>query len=196
MEELKDRPVMSIASGTKLGSVHDVLLDDSYVQITALVIGGGGLFGGHKQAVAYSAIHGIGPDAVMMSGEDAVQEMGSAGPFRTAHAFGTLQQQVMSESGVNLGRVVGMDFEPQTGAVTGLSFSAPDGVGPDESDLCHVARADIVSMTEKMVIVRHSVVQQTDEELAVEPAEDRGQLMVQEPEGAPGFAPATTTART
>jgi len=35
-------------------------------RVFALVVGGGGLFGGKKQAVAYSAIHGIGPDAVMV----------------------------------------------------------------------------------------------------------------------------------
>src|SRR6476659_3729095 len=99
IEEMKDKPVMSIASGTKLGSVHDCLLDDSYLQIAALVIGGGGLFGGHKQVVAYGDIHGIGPDAVMVSNEDAVQTVDDASPLRTAHAFGELRQQVMSESG-------------------------------------------------------------------------------------------------
>src|ERR1700688_2776814 len=109
IEELRDRPVMSVASGAKIGAVHDVLVDDSYLQIAALVIGGGGLFGGHKQAVAYSAIHGIGPDAVMVSGPDAVQEVGDASPLGAAHAFDGIQQQVMSESGVNLGHVVEME---------------------------------------------------------------------------------------
>lgn len=178
--ELKDKPVMSIASGTKLGSVHDFLLDDSYLQIAALVIGGGGLLGGHKQAVAYSAIHGIGPDAVMVSGQDAVQEVGDASPWGTAHAFDAIQQQVMSESGVNLGRVVATEFEPQTGAMTGLCFAAHEGVGPEGSDVCDVSRADIVSMTEKMVIVRHSVVEQTAGEIPPAPALDRGQLMGRE----------------
>jgi len=196
-----------VASGTKLGAVHDFLLDDSYLQIAALVIGGGGLFGGHKQAVAYSSIHGIGPDAVMVNGMDAVQEMGDSSPLGKAHPFDAIRQQVMSESGVSLGRVVETDFEPQTGAMTSLSFSALDGAGPEGSDLCDVPRADIVSMTEKMVIVRHSVVEQTDDELALEP-QDRGQLMGGEAASAAdrgaaagepaatGFQPATTVART
>src|ERR1700674_5731998 len=101
IDELKDKPVMSMASGTKLGSVQDALLDDSYGQIAALVIGGGGLFGGHKQGVAYSAIHGIGPDAVMVSGQDAVQEVGDSGPLGSTHPLNEMRQQVMSESGVN-----------------------------------------------------------------------------------------------
>jgi uncharacterized protein YrrD len=188
IEELKDKPVMSIASGTKLGSVHDFLLDDSYLQIAALVIGGGGLFGGHKQAVAYSAIHGIGPDAVMVSGEDAVQEVEDASPLGTAHGFDAIHQQVMSESGVNLGRVVEMEFEPQTGAMTSLCFAMPGNTASAEGDICDVAREDIVSMTEKMVIVRHSVAELTADEVPPAPVQDRGQVMGQKPEGAPDFA--------
>jgi uncharacterized protein YrrD len=205
--DLRDTPVLSVASGTKLGAVHDFLLDDTYLQIAALVIGGGGLFGGHKQAVAYSSIHGIGPDAVMVNGLDAVQEMGEASPLGKAHPFDAIRQQVMSESGVSLGRVVETDFEPQTGAMSSLSFSALDGPGPEGSDVCDVERADIVSMTKTMVIVRHSVVGQTDEDLALEP-QDRGELVGRGPgggadrdvtagePGATDFQPATTVART
>src|ERR1700730_2785667 len=98
IEELKDRPIVSIGAGTKLGSVHDLLLDDSYLQIAAVGIGGGGLFGGHKQAIAYSSIHGIGPDAVMVSGQDAIQEVGDSGPLGSTHPMDDMQQEVMSES--------------------------------------------------------------------------------------------------
>jgi sporulation protein YlmC with PRC-barrel domain len=207
LDEFKDKPVMSIASGTKLGTVHDFLLDDSYLQIAALVVGGGGLFGGHKQAVAYSAVRGIGPDAVMVSGPDAVQEVEDTSPLGKAHAFDALQQQVMSESGVNLGRVVEMEFDPQTGSMTSLCFMPQGDTGPEEGEVCDVDRADIVSMTEKMVIVRHSVVQQTDQEPAPAPVQDRGQVVGQEPErtsvlaataGEPSTAggePATAVAR-
>jgi uncharacterized protein YrrD len=176
MEELKERPVMSVASGTKLGAVHDFLLDDSYLQIAAIVIGGGGLFGGHKRAVAYSSIHGIGPDAVMVNGLDAVQELGDASPLGTAHPFDASRQQVMSETGVNLGRVVEADFEPQTGALTSICFATHGIATLEEGSVCDVARADIVSMSETMVIVRQSVVEQTAEELPVL-ALDRGELV-------------------
>lgn len=205
IEELKDKPVVSMASGAKLGSVHDFLLDDSYRQIAAVVIGGGGLFGGHKQAVAYSDIHGIGPDAIMVSGQDAVQEVGDASPLGTAHALDPLQQQVMSESGVDLGRVVEMEFEPQTGALSSLCFTPHGDTATGEDDLYDVARDDIVSMTEKMAIVRHSVVAQMDQEIPSEPASDRGQVMGQEPadsrdaaageSSAPALVPAARTAQ-
>lgn len=75
MEGFKDRPVMSIAEGTKLGAVHDLLLDDSYLQVAGLVVRGGGLLGGRRQAVVYGMVRGIGPDAVMVSGRDAFRKV-------------------------------------------------------------------------------------------------------------------------
>ncbi|HTE85808.1 MAG TPA: PRC-barrel domain-containing protein [Dehalococcoidia bacterium] len=185
MEELKGKPVLTIATGAKLGSVHELLLDDTYLQIAAVGIGGGGLFGGHKQAIAYGSIHGIGPDAVMVGSQDDLQEIGGGGPFGSTHPLDEMQQEVMSESGVNLGRVVEMEFEPQTGAVSSLWFATRGDAAPEEGDVCDVDRQDIVSMTEKMVIVRHSVVEQTDQELPQAPTQDRGLLTVQEQEGAP-----------
>jgi uncharacterized protein YrrD len=176
---------MSVASATTLGAVHDFLLDDSYLQIAGLVIGGGGLFGGHKQAVAYSAIRGIGPDAVMVNGQDAVQEVDDSSPLGKAHPLKSIRQQVMSEGGVSLGQVVEIEFEPQTGAVASVCFATQEGATAEAGDVCDVTRADIVSMTEKMVIVRQSVVEETDEGLAPVLAPDRGQLLGPEPANGP-----------
>jgi uncharacterized protein YrrD len=208
MEELKDKPVMSIDTATKLGAVQDLLLDDSYLQIAAVEIGGRGLFGGHKQAVAYSAIRGIGPDAVMVSGQDAVQEVGNSDRLGPTHALNEMQQQVLSESGVDLGRIVDLGFEPQTGAITGLGF-AMRGTGESESgDIYDVAREDIISITEKMVIVRHSVVEQIADESVPAQVQGVGQVVrhegVSPPDGEPngsesaaaGFQPATTITQT
>jgi uncharacterized protein YrrD len=179
MEELKGKPVISVASGTKLGSVHDFLLDDSYLQVAALVIGGGGLLGGHKQAVAYSAIHGIGPDAVMVNGLDAVQEVGGSGPLGPTHLLDEAQTQVMSESGVILGRVLEMQFEPQTGAITGLCFAVRGAAGSEGSGAHAVDRQDIISMTARMAIVRHTVVEDSADE---QPSEtpNHGQMVSHE----------------
>jgi uncharacterized protein YrrD len=191
MEELKDKPVMSIDTATKLGAVKDLLLDDSYLQIAAVEIGGGGLFGGHKQAVAYSAISGIGPDAVMVSGQDAVREVGNSDRLGPTHTLNELRQQVLSESGVDLGRVVDLEFEPQTGAVTGLGF-ALGGTGKTENgDIFDVAREDIISMTEKVVIVRHFVAEQIAGESVPAQVQDVGQMVHHE-----GASPADGEPRT
>lgn len=164
MEELKDTLVMSIAEGTTLGAVQDLLLDDSYLQIGALVIGGGGLFGGPRRAVAYGEVRGIGRDAVMVSGQDAVHEVGDAHPFGRLHRLGELRQEVMSESGVRLGRVADVEFDPQTGALTALRFVPAEATGHDATAASVIARAEVVSLTAKTAVVRHTALAQRIDE--------------------------------
>lgn len=184
-DEIKDTPVMSIAEGTKLGSVHDLLLDDSYLQIAALVIGGGGLFGGQRRAVAYAEVRGIGRDAVMVSGQEAVHEVRDADALGVTHRLGELRQEVMSESGVHLGHVVDVEFDPPTGALTGLRF-VPDGpTAPAELDASVVSRAQIVQLTAKMAVVQHAVLEQSAGEADAGRAPALGQVVGQEPAGTP-----------
>ena len=156
-EALKDKPVVSIEGGTELGRVHDLLLDRSYLQIAALVVGGGGLgglFGGRKQVVGYRAVRNAGPDAVMVQGSEAVEEVGDDSPYAGLPNLGDLNQEVMSEQGVHLGRVEDAEFDPQSGALTHLWF-APEGArrGPNQ-DIFQVARDHILSLGAKMAVVR------------------------------------------
>lgn len=163
IDEIKDKPVISIAEGEKLGEVQDLLLDASYLQLGALVIGGGGLFGGARKAVAYSTVRGIGPDAVMVTGQQAVQEVSDNGPLAAMHRVGDLTQQVLSESGVRLGRLNGVEFDPQTGAVTVMTVE-PDRDAPMSATGAYaVPRDDVVSISDKLAVVRHDVVQRTAE---------------------------------
>jgi sporulation protein YlmC with PRC-barrel domain len=193
-DELQGKPVVSIAEGTKLGSVDEVLLDDSYLQLAALVIGGGGLFGGHRQAVAYSAVRGIGPDAVMVSGRDAVQEVVEPSSLGVTHRLGELHQEVMSESGVHLGRVEAVEFDPQTGGLTTLWFAPSGATGQEGNGQGSVSREDIVNVAEKMVVVRQTAPQRGSRELQGNPAPDRGQLVGQTPTNPPVRDAIQTTA--
>jgi len=185
MDELKDTPVVSIAEGTTLGAVHDLLLDDSYLQIAALVIGGGGLLGGQRRAVAYGAVRGIGRDAVMVSGHDAVHDVSDAGAFGVTHRLGELHQAVMSESGVHLGQVADVEFEPKTGALTALWFVPAGATALAGTDASMIARADIVNVTKKMAVVRHAVLEQSAGGVDAGRAPALGQVMDQEPAAMP-----------
>ena len=182
-DEIKDTPVVSIAEGTKLGSVHDLLLDDSYLQIAALVIGGGGLFGGQRRAVAYGEVRGIGRDAVMVSGQDAVQAVGDDRSFGVTHRLDALQQDVMSESGVHLGRVADAEFDPSTGALTALRFVSAGATAPAGTDASVITRAQIVQLTAKMVVVQHAVLEQNLGEADSGRTPALGQVVGQEPVG-------------
>lgn len=159
VEELTDKPVIGIAEGEKLGSVHDVLIDEPSLRLVALIIGGGGLLGGARQAVGYDAVRGIGPDAVMVSGRAAVQEVTRESPLHEALRAGELRQQVMTESGVHLGRVQAAAFDPQTGEISELRLDvSPDAGGAGGDDRTLIARERIVNVTAKLIVVRHAVV--------------------------------------
>jgi sporulation protein YlmC with PRC-barrel domain len=155
-EALKDKPVVSIAEGTELGKVRDFLLTESYLQIAAVVIGGGGLFGGNRQAVAYRAIRSVGPDAVMVQGREAVEEVDGDSSFASLPSLGDLRQDVMSEQGTHLGRVQDAEFDQQTGALTHLWFVSHGPRIGQREDVYEVARDDILSLSAKMAVVRQN----------------------------------------
>jgi uncharacterized protein YrrD len=153
LKELKNKPVISMRSGARLGAVLDFLVDETYLQFTALIIGGGAVVGGHKQAVGYAAIRGIGTEAVLVSGSNAVQEVGYRSPLASGHALEGILLRAMSESGANLGRVVDIEFEAKTGGMTRLWLARPDDGGVRE-----VGRSDIARMTEQTATIRHAVI--------------------------------------
>lgn len=175
MQEFKDKPVIGIAEGAKVGSVHDLLLDSSGLQVAGFLVGGGGLLGGKRQAVTYDAVRGIGPDAVMVEGRDAVREIGDEGPLGEAQRQGDLHQEVMTESGVHLGTVDDLEFDPKTGAVTALLLDPKGNWTTDDGSGFIVERNDIVNLTPKMAIVRHEVM--TGGRGATEPAGSIGHVV-------------------
>lgn len=161
--EIKDRPVIGIREGEKLGTVQDALLDASLLQVAALVVGGGGLFGGPKQAVEYSAVHGIGPDAVMVSGADAVQEVNDTGPLSALPRASGMDQEVMSESGVRIGHLRSVHFDPQSGMVTSLTLEPEKHGALATRGAFDISRSEVISVTDKLLVVRHSVLEQAGE---------------------------------
>jgi sporulation protein YlmC with PRC-barrel domain len=180
LDEIKDKPVISIAEGKKLGEVQDALLDGSYLQVAALVIGGGGLFGGPKQAVEYNSVRGIGPDAIMVSARDAVAEITDTSPLAALHRVTDIGQDVMSESGVRLGKLDGAAFDPQSGAVTALTLAPDDNsplAGAGDYD---VPRSQVLSITDKIVVVQHEVLQQSGAATASAPPSS-GMILGQPP---------------
>jgi hypothetical protein len=101
----------------------------------------------------------------------------TAGPSRTA----------MSESGVHLGRVADVEFDPQTGALTALHFVPEEATGREGTAASAIARAEIVTLTAKMAVVRQAVLEQSAREAhqarAAAPA--LGQVVGQDPAAIP-----------
>jgi sporulation protein YlmC with PRC-barrel domain len=88
-----------------------------------------------------------------------VQEVRDTAALGVTHRLGELRQDVMSESGVRLGQVADLEFDPPTGAVTALRFIREGATAPDEMDASVISRAQIVQLTAKMAVVQHAVLE-------------------------------------
>ena len=115
------RKVLSRASAQELGEVSHLLLDLQRRQIAAVVIG----HGKKAQLVDWGRLTGFGPDAVMVSDEDALRA--PADDRERAAADGKLElvgKPALTEAGNELGTIDDVTFDPDTGEVETLRIDA------------------------------------------------------------------------
>lgn len=108
------RKVISRASASDLGRVTHFLVDAERRQIAAVIIGRGK----KAQLVDWAQVSGFGPDAVMVSEEDALRA--PTDDRERAAADGKLEmvgKRALTEQGNELGTLDDVTFDPDTGAV-------------------------------------------------------------------------------
>jgi sporulation protein YlmC with PRC-barrel domain len=109
LSELKGRRVVSRASAETLGDVSDLWLTTGPATVSALHVGKG-----RKGAtVPWNQIVGIGPDAVVVTDDEA-----GAGTAAGASPMGRL---VLSELGNAVGNVTDVEFDESSGTVISLA---------------------------------------------------------------------------
>jgi uncharacterized protein YrrD len=112
LSELRGRRVVSRTSAETLGSVEDLVLAAGPWTVSALIIGKGR----KAQAVLWPQIVGLGPDAVVVSGDDAATERPE-----TQSPVGRL---ALSELGNAAGPVTDVEFDESSGALISLATEA------------------------------------------------------------------------
>jgi len=103
------RRVVSRASAETLGEVHDLFLSLAPAAVSALQVGKGRKAG----AVPWPSIVGIGPDAVIVSDDEAVA------PHPDAHS--PRGRLLLSELGNEAGTVDDIEFDDATGRLIAVS---------------------------------------------------------------------------
>ena len=109
LSELKGRRVVSRATAETLGDVSDLLLSVNPSAVAALTIGKGRK-AGH---VGWANIVGVGPDAVIVTDDDAAAE-----PIEGQSPIGRL---VLSELGNAVGGVTDVEFDETNGTLISLA---------------------------------------------------------------------------
>ncbi|HEX4430732.1 MAG TPA: PRC-barrel domain-containing protein [Frankiaceae bacterium] len=108
LSELRGRRVVSRSSAETLGEVSDVLLAPSPWTVSALVLGKGR----KSQAVGWPQIIGIGPDAVVVTDDDAASEQQDRSP---------MGRLALSELGNSAGAVTDVEFDETSGTLISLA---------------------------------------------------------------------------
>ncbi len=102
-------PVVSIASGEDVAEVRDVVYDGEAHRLVGFTLNKRGMFAGRLKAVlAAGSVAAIGPDAVMIDTESAIDDSGErpAGLDDLKAARPVIGNRVLSADGSDLGEVV------------------------------------------------------------------------------------------
>jgi sporulation protein YlmC with PRC-barrel domain len=109
---LKDLAIVSIAEGTKLGRVEDVLFDPQALRVAGLLIGGDG----QTFVIPFEKIAHIGPDAVTVGSSQVTQIKSAGDAFSGLPGLDRFTRlKVVDEAGTLVGTVASIDIDGTTG---------------------------------------------------------------------------------
>jgi uncharacterized protein YrrD len=136
--ELRGLAVVDATSGTKLGTVEELVVSPEDGDLLAVVLGGG-MFGGGKTYIDMADVRAIGPDAVTVEGDEVARAEDAIGDrVREAHSSPRklVGNKVVTENGTFLGTIHDYFIDEETRRVTGLTIgggllSSEDGLAAD-----------------------------------------------------------------
>ena len=121
LTELRGKTVVSVAEAWKVGVVEGVLVDMPTRQLRGLRIRPEGR--GPEYVVAREQIRGIGPDAVTVASEAALQSPEQARELaRVPSLTDLLGSRVVTESGTILGTIADVNLDPASGQVQSVEY--------------------------------------------------------------------------
>jgi uncharacterized protein YrrD len=110
LSELRGRKVVSRSSAEQLGEVTDLTVDLATSHVRALSLGKGR----KAREVAWSDLHSVGPDAVIVEEDDRVVDA----PPAAASPVGRL---TLSDSGNALGDLSDVTFDEESGKISSVT---------------------------------------------------------------------------
>ena len=151
---IKGMSVVSIADGTKLGSIDDVVFDTGQLRVAALQVSADR----QHALIPFDRVRSIGSDAVMVPSADVPQWAGPPNPAAGQCRLDELgKMKVVNEGGTLLGTVSGVEIEPQDGQVTELQVHKGGVLGIGGTSHT-IAAKDVISSSGDVITVRESAV--------------------------------------
>jgi sporulation protein YlmC with PRC-barrel domain len=121
-EHIKGLPVITVAEGTQVGKVDDLIVDPDRKAVSWLRLHTGGLVGGERMWVSVATVHGLAEPAVTINAQTDVRAPADAPEADTLVKArrGIIGTKVITENGERLGVVGDYEFAPDTFALTNL----------------------------------------------------------------------------
>ena len=113
---LRNRPIVSLNGGVKVGEVEDLTLDATNVQVGAV------LLSGHdgNSVVPYPAVRHVGPDAVTIDDSRIVQAPPNREGIADRRISSLTGLPVLNEHGTVIGDVDDLEFDEVSGKITAI----------------------------------------------------------------------------
>lgn len=133
MQKIKDLlglPVLETENGTQIGEVQEVIIDIDQAMVRGIIIAHANWFTS-EQGIVFGDLSSIGRDAVMVRSETVVQavDVFISATDKVYRLKELLDKHIYTESGLQLGMLVDLGFEPATGEIK--AYRVSDGVITD-----------------------------------------------------------------
>lgn len=169
--EVMKRPVVTLG-GEDVAEIKDVVYVGGRGRVAGFTLNGRGMFAGpSKSALPWEAVHGLGRDAVMITGEDVLQpkdavlERGAvAGNGRGGGDV--LGSRVLTDSGTDLGKVVEVIVSVDaTADVVGYEIDSSDALGKDGRRVL-IPLPDSIAVSGENLIVPAAAIEYVTDDLS------------------------------
>lgn len=193
--EIMKRPVVTLA-GEDIAEIKDLVYAGEAGEVAGFTLNGRGLFAGPlKTALPWSAVHGLGRDAVMVTGEDVLEERTAVveRSARSGAGGDVLGSRVLTDSGTDLGEIVEVILSVGERAdVVGYEIDSSEALGKDGRKLL-IPLPDALSVSGEALMVPAAAVEfVTDDLSGFGAAVDAFRARLRENEGSASQAPEGT----
>lgn len=167
-KELMKRPIVTLA-GEDVAEIKDIVYAANAGEVAGFTLNGRGLFAGpSKQALPWTAVHGLGRDAVMITEEAVLESMDAVldKAARTGGGGDVLGSQVLSDSGTDLGRIVDVILEVGERAdVVGYEIDSSEALGKDGRKVL-IPLPDALAVSGEALIVPAAAIEFVSDDLS------------------------------
>lgn len=165
--ELIGRPVVTLG-GTDVAEVKDVLYRVSIGRMIGFSLNARGFLGGPLgTGLRWSEVHGLGRDAVMVSGEEAFRPLSELLDGTDPGDRDVLGDRVFTDRGVELGVVTDVVFAVESQAkVVGYEIGDLKVRGPSPGRKAFIPAPDTVSVSGEALVVPNAATDYLRDDLA------------------------------